>query len=106
MIKTIYLAGGCFWGLQKLMSELKGVVYTTAGYANGSGEGDAKYQKVCSGRTGFRETVRVDYDPAAVDLATLLHVFFYVIDPEAVNRQGNDVGSQYQSGIYYDAQDK
>ncbi|SCK02132.1 Peptide methionine sulfoxide reductase MsrA/MsrB [uncultured Eubacterium sp.] len=106
MIKTIYLAGGCFWGLQKLMKEIKGVVHSTAGYANGTGQADANYQKVCSGKTGFREAVRVDYDPAEVDLAALLHMFFYVIDPEAVNQQGNDVGSQYQSGIYYDAADE
>lgn len=106
MIKTIYLAGGCFWGLQKLMKEIKGVINTTAGYANGSREEDAQYQKVCSGQTGFRETVRVDYDPAEVSLDTLIHAFFYVIDVEAVNRQGNDIGSQYQSGIYYDRQDQ
>lgn len=106
MFKTIYLAGGCFWGLQKLMKEIKGVVNTTAGYANGSGETDADYEKVCSGRTGFRETVRVDYDQAVVSLATLIHAFLYVIDPQAVNRQGNDIGSQYQSGIYYEEQDQ
>ena len=80
MIKTIYLAGGCFWGLQKLIKGIEGVVHTTAGYANGTGEEDAQYQKVCSGRTGFRETVRVDYDGAVVDLATLLHMFFYVLE--------------------------
>lgn len=106
MNKTIYLAGGCFWGLQKLMNSIVGVVRTSVGYANGTGEADATYNKVCAGNTGFRETVKVEYDTAKVSIDTLLLAFFHVIDPEAVNRQGNDHGTQYQAGIYFTAGDK
>lgn len=104
-INTIYLAGGCFWGLQALMKAISGVTETLCGYANGTGEADANYKRVCSGDTGFRETVRVDYDPAKVSLDQLIYMFLRVIDPEAVNRQGNDVGTQYQSGIYFEPDD-
>lgn len=105
MEKTIYLAGGCFWGLQKVMKEICGVTDTVCGYANGTGEAEADYETVCSGKTGFRETVQVNYDPKKVSLEKLLFAFFYVIDPEAVGRQGNDVGTQYQSGIYWEPED-
>ncbi len=98
---TIYLAGGCFWGIQHLMQGIEGVTDTLCGYANGTGEADANYRQVCTGTTGFREAVRVDYDPRRVSLDKLLYIFLRVIDPEAVNRQGNDVGTQYQSGIYF-----
>lgn len=100
-LSTIYLAGGCFWGIQQLMKGIPGVADTLCGYANGTGEADATYARVCRGDTGFREAVRVDYDPARVSLDKLLYMFLRVIDPEAVNRQGNDVGTQYQSGIYF-----
>lgn len=105
MTKTIYLAGGCFWGLQKLLKEMPGVLHTVCGYANGTGGEDADYETVCTGQTGFRETVQVDYDPAAVTLDRLLFAFFDVIDLTAVNRQGNDVGTQYQSGVYWEPED-
>lgn len=98
---VIYLAGGCFWGMEKLMQSIPGVRDVISGYANGTGKADANYQTVCGGETGFRETVRVEYDPAEVSLDALLLAFFAVIDPTAVNRQGNDIGTQYQSGIYY-----
>ena len=97
----IYLAGGCFWGMEKLMSAIPGVLDAESGYANGTCEADAVYPTVCTGLTGFRETVRVRYDPAQVSLDALLLAFFGVIDPTAVDRQGNDAGSQYQSGVYY-----
>ncbi|MBR2863296.1 MAG: peptide-methionine (R)-S-oxide reductase MsrB [Bacteroidaceae bacterium] len=100
-LSTIYLAGGCFWGIQQLMKGIPGVTDTLCGYANGTGEADATYARVCRGDTGFREAVRVDYDPDRVSLDKLLYMFLRVIDPEAVNRQGNDVGTQYQSGIYF-----
>lgn len=99
---VIYLAGGCFWGLEKLMQSIPGVVEAVSGYANGSGEEDASYDRVSSGQTGFRETVRVEYDPQQVSLDALLLAYFYVIDPSQVNRQGNDVGSQYQTGVYFE----
>lgn len=100
-IKTIYLAGGCFWGIEHLMKALPGVVDTTCGYANGTGEQDASYQRVCSGETGFRETVRVAFDSAATSVDALLYALFQVIEPEAVNRQAHDVGTQYQAGIFW-----
>ena len=98
---VIYLAGGCFWGLEQLMQSIPGVIDAESGYANGSCEADADYQTVCKGNTGFRETVRVEYDPGQVSLDALLLAYFYVIDPTVENRQGNDRGSQYQTGVYY-----
>ena len=98
---VIYLAGGCFWGLEKLMQSIPGVIDAKSGYANGTGKADAKYQTILGGKTGFRETVRVEYDPAKVSLDHLLLAYFYVIDPTVLNKQGNDTGTQYQTGIYY-----
>ena len=97
---TIYLAGGCFWGLEKYMSLVNGVVATDVGYANGTTDAPT-YKEVCTGRTGHAETVRVDYDPEVAPLAFLLELYYQAIDPLALNRQGNDVGTQYRSGIYY-----
>jgi len=99
---VIYLAGGCFWGLEKLMQSIPSVTDAVSGYANGTGEEDANYQTVVKGQTGFRETVKVTYDPEQVSLDALLLAYFYVIDPTVENRQGNDVGSQYQTGVYYE----
>jgi len=98
---VIYLAGGCFWGIEHLMQAIPGVIDAESGYANGTGEADADYQTVCAGGTGFRETVRVEYDPEQVSLDALLLAYFYVIDPTVENRQGNDIGTQYQTGVYY-----
>ena len=98
---VIYLAGGCFWGIEQLMQSIPGVLDAQSGYANGTGASDATYQRVSAGDTGFRETVRVEYDPEQVSLDALLLAYFYVIDPTVQNRQGNDWGSQYQTGVYY-----
>jgi len=98
---VIYLAGGCFWGLEQLMQSIPGVIDAQSGYANGSGEEEADYETICAGDTGFRETVRVEYDPDQVSLDALLLAYFYVIDPTVENRQGNDIGTQYQTGVYY-----
>ena len=87
--------------MEKLMQSIPGVIDAQSGYANGTGEADANYQTVIKGGTGFRETVRVEYDPRQVSLDALLLAYFYVIDPTVENQQGNDVGSQYQTGIYY-----
>ena len=89
----IYLAGGCFWGMEKLMQSISGVLDAVSGYANGTGEQDADYKTVCTGKTGFREAVAVTYDPKRVTLDQLLFAYFEVVDPTAVNRQGHDVGS-------------
>ena len=91
---VVYLAGGCFWGLEALMQSIPGVIDAESGYANGTCEADANYRSVCAGNTGFRETVRVAYDPQKVSLDALLLAYFYVIDPTVKDRQGNDRGSQ------------
>lgn len=98
---AIYLAGGCFWGLEKMMQTIPGVVRATSGYANGETSIRPTYREVCSGRTGYRETVRVEYSKDRISLDAILFAFFRAIDPTVENRQGNDVGSQYQSGIYF-----
>ncbi|MCM1484003.1 MAG: peptide-methionine (R)-S-oxide reductase MsrB [Muribaculaceae bacterium] len=100
MIRTIYLAGGCFWGIAHLFSLVPGVTETTAGYANSTVPAPT-YEQVCSGRTGAAETVKVDYDDSQVCLTDLLYLYFRSIDPTAVNRQGGDIGTQYRTGIYY-----
>ncbi len=98
---TVYLAGGCFWGIEKLMKSIPGVISATSGYANGEADTKPSYESVCTGRTGHRETVRVIYDPQRVSLDAILFAFFSVIDSTQKNRQGNDIGTQYQTGIYY-----
>lgn len=100
MEKKIYLAGGCFWGTDHLMSLVPGVVSTVAGYAN-SIVPDPSYRMVCSGKTGAAESVEVTYDPDKVGLSDLLTLYFRSIDPLSVNKQGNDIGTQYRTGIYY-----
>ncbi|MEG1557563.1 MAG: peptide-methionine (S)-S-oxide reductase MsrA [Oscillospiraceae bacterium] len=99
-VEVIYLAGGCFWGMEKLAQSLKGVVLATSGYANGSCD-NPTYEMVCAGDTGFRETVRVEYNPKQISLDAILFAYFYVVNPTQTNRQGNDIGTQYQAGIYY-----
>ena len=99
-MKTIYLAGGCFWGTAHLFSLVPGVKNTTAGYAN-SIVANPTYQEVCTGRTHAAETVKVDYDETQVGLSDLLMLYFRSIDPVSVNRQGGDSGTQYRTGIYY-----
>jgi peptide methionine sulfoxide reductase msrA/msrB len=99
-MSTIYLAGGCFWGVEKLMSSIDGVAATEVGYANGQTESPS-YEDVVTGQTGYAETVRVDYDPEVAPLPFLLEWFYKGIDPTSLNRQGNDIGTQYRTGIYY-----
>lgn len=103
-MKTIYFAGGCFWGVQKLFDGLDGVCETTVGYANGNPEIIPDYQTVRKGDTFYMETVKVDYDQR-ISLLSLCEVFFEVIDVTEQNRQGHDVGTQYQTGIFYSSQD-
>lgn len=99
-LHTIYLAGGCFWGLEAYMKKLPGVYDTDVGYANGMTE-DPTYEEVCYNNTGHAETVKVVYDTSRISTEQLLDGFFKVVDPTSVNKQGNDRGSQYRSGIYY-----
>lgn len=99
-LKDIYLAGGCFWGVEAYMARIFGVADSVSGYANGRTE-NPTYEEVCRKNTGHAETVMVSYDPDRVSLKTLLNWFFKIIDPTILNRQGNDVGSQYRTGIYY-----
>lgn len=99
--KQIVLAGGCFWGMEKLYRGLPGVLDAIVGYANGDAEAHANYETVCTGRTGFREALYLRYAPAEVSLRKLLFFFFAVIDPTMFNRQGMDIGTQYQTGIYW-----
>lgn len=98
--REIYLAGGCFWGLDAYMKRLAGVLGAISGYANGTVT-NPTYEQVCTGKTGFAETVKVTYDPTIVSLSHLLEQFARVIDPTSLNRQGNDTGTQYRTGIYY-----
>ncbi len=100
MTRTIYFAGGCFWGTDHMFSLVPGVVGTTVGFANSTVPAPS-YKLVCTGATGAAETVKVDYDDTRVSLTELIGLFFRSIDPLAVNRQGNDVGTQYRTGIYY-----
>jgi len=83
------------------MHSITGVIDAQSGYANGTGQADAVYETILKGKTGFRETVRVEYDPEIVSLDALLLAYFYVIDPTLQNQQGNDIGTQYQTGVYY-----
>ena len=99
-IETITLAGGCFWCVEAVFEQLRGVVDVQSGYSNGHAI-DPSYEQVCSGNTGHAEVLRVRFDPAMVTLAGLLNVFFATHDPTTRNRQGGDIGTQYRSGIYY-----
>lgn len=98
--KEIYLAGGCFWGVEAYFERIPGVIDVVSGYANGKTR-NPSYEQVIYMDTGHAETVKVAYDPERVDLETILRHFFRIIDPTSLNRQGNDRGTQYRSGIYY-----
>lgn len=98
-IDSIWLAGGCFWGVEEYMSRVPGVINVTSGYANGSTE-NPTYQDVIN-NSGHAETVEVTYDKNQLDLDALLDYYFRIIEPTVLNKQGNDVGSQYRTGIYY-----
>lgn len=99
-LKEIFYAGGCFWGIESYFSQIPGVHDATSGYANGQTP-DPTYREVCSGTTGYAETVHVVYDPARVSLEKLTEHYFLLIDPLAKDRQGNDIGNQYRTGIFY-----
>lgn len=98
-LETVVLGGGCFWCTEAVFKEVRGVLDVESGYSNGQ-ETRPTYEQVCTGRTGSAEVVKLEYDPAKVSTRQLLEVFFATHDPTQLNRQGNDVGSQYRSGIY------
>lgn len=100
-LNDIYLAGGCFWGVEAYMARVYGVYDVTSGYANGNTE-NPTYEEVTRKNTGHAETVHVRYDPERVDLEELLDHYFLIIDPTLLNQQGNDRGEQYRTGIYYE----
>jgi peptide-methionine (S)-S-oxide reductase len=105
--RDVVLAGGCFWCTEAVYRQIDGVLNVVSGYAGGSRE-TANYEAVCSGRTGHAEAIRITYDPAKLSYGMLLKVFFATAhDPTQLNRQGNDVGTQYRSAIFYaDAEEK
>ena len=99
-MKEIYLAGGCFWGLQAYFDLREGIKETVVGYANGNIE-NPTYEQVCTNKTGFAEAVYIKYDENEITLNKILEDFWKVIDPTLLNRQGGDIGTQYRTGIYY-----
>lgn len=102
MAKTekVILAGGCFWCTEALFQRLKGVVNVTSGYSGGWKE-NPTYREVCDGKTGHAEAIQIEFNPSVISYETLLEIFFKLHDPTTPNRQGNDVGPQYRSAIFY-----
>lgn len=100
-IQKIVLGGGCFWCLEAVYLRVKGVVAVESGYCNGHVLRPS-YEQVCRGDTGHNEVVQINYDPQVIGLRALLEIFFVIHDPTSLNRQGNDVGTQYRSGIYFE----
>jgi peptide-methionine (S)-S-oxide reductase len=99
-VETITLAGGCFWCLEAVFDEMKGVLSVDSGYSNGH-VANPSYRDVCTGKTGHAEVVRIMFDPSVIQFKDILNVFFAFHDPTTLNRQGADTGTQYRSGIYY-----
>lgn len=100
--EVIALGGGCFWCVEAVFEDLKGVEKVVSGYSNGKVK-NPTYKEVCSGLTGHAEVVQVTFDPKIISLKEVLEVFFTVHDPTTLNRQGNDIGTQYRSGVYYNS---
>ena len=98
--QTIALGGGCFWCTEAVYVQVKGVVDVESGYSNGH-QHDPTYEDVCTGTTGHNEVVKLVYDPAQISTREILEIFFVIHDPTTLNRQGNDSGTQYRSGIYF-----
>ena len=97
---SITLGGGCFWCTEAVFVRVRGVTDVESGYRNGQGPARPSYEQVCTGQTGFNEVVRLTYDDSVITLPDILGIFFEIHDPTSLNRQGNDVGTQYRSGIY------
>ncbi|MBP1926475.1 peptide-methionine (S)-S-oxide reductase [Sedimentibacter acidaminivorans] len=99
-MKEIYLAGGCFWGLQAYFDLKDGITESEVGYANGNTK-EPTYEQVCTNTTGYAETVYIKYDDNKISLERILELFWKVIDPTSLNKQGGDRGTQYRTGIYF-----
>ena len=99
-IETLTLGGGCFWCTEAVFERVRGIIQVQSGYCNGTAL-QPTYEQVCSGRTGHNEVVRLTFDPAVISVQQILLIFFAIHDPTTLNRQGNDVGTQYRSGIYF-----
>ena len=104
-METLVLGGGCFWCTESVYKEVRGVNDVKSGYSNGQAPRPS-YEDVCTGLTGCNEVVRLEYDPEQVSTRELLEIFFVVHDPTTLNRQGNDVGTQYRSGIYFTTEEQ
>ena len=104
MTKQIHLAGGCFWGTQHFLKQIRGIISTAVGYANGNTE-NPTYKEVYTDLTGYAETVSVEYDPAVISLERLLELYLLTIDPTSLNCQGEDEGTRYRTGIYYSSEE-
>ncbi|NDC60979.1 MAG: peptide-methionine (S)-S-oxide reductase [Betaproteobacteria bacterium] len=98
---TITLGGGCFWCTEAVFLRVRGVIAVESGYCNGLQARQPSYEDVCRGDTGYNEVVRLQYDPQVISLADLLTIFCSIHDPTSLNRQGNDLGTQYRSGVYF-----
>ena len=105
MIRDLYFAAGCFWGAQKFFSLVKGVTFTEVGFANGFTE-NPTYKEVYTDRTGYAETVHLQYDPAVITEEHLTDLFLKAIDPLSLNKQGEDEGTRYRTGVYYVSEDQ
>ena len=99
-IETLTLGGGCFWCTEAVFERVRGITQVQSGYCNGAVL-QPTYEQVCTGRTGHNEVVRLTFDPAIISVQQILQIFFAIHDPTTLNRQGNDVGTQYRSGIYF-----
>ena len=99
-IETLTLGGGCFWCTEAVFERVRGITQVQSGYCNGAVL-QPTYEQVCTGRTGHNEVVRLTFDPAVISVQQILQIFFAIHDPTTLNRQGNDVGTQYRSGIYF-----
>lgn len=98
--QSIVLGGGCFWCTEAIFQRIKGVVKIESGYANGLTDTPPSYEEVCTGETGYAEVVRIEFDTEIISLEQILLIFFMTHDPTTLNRQGNDVGTQYRSAVY------
>ncbi|MDO5301273.1 MAG: peptide-methionine (S)-S-oxide reductase MsrA [Tissierellia bacterium] len=104
-MSTVYLAGGCFWGVEEFFQRTEGIVSTRVGYINSAVEAPS-YEAVCTGRTRAAEGVKIDFDPQYIQRKDILNLFYRIINPFFLNRQGNDIGTQYRTGLYYTSEEE